>query len=356
MIRTQALAWLSACSLLGAAFAQSTVTVIATQDNTLYQDASGSLSNGAGSGMFVGVPFSGGARRAVVAFDLRGQIPRGSTVTGARLVLNMSRTISGAAMVDAHRVTQAWGEGASVAGSGGGGGGLAQAGDATWLHTFFPNQTWNVAGGDFAAAASSSTSVASLGSYTWGSTAAMVSDVQGWVNDPATNFGWLLKDQTETVNAAKRFSTREDFNPATHPRLVIDYMPPQASVTSTGTGCGTAVLTTTATGLPTAGNAAFDVRITNGVGGNPSALYASSGVAAFPFPLSASCNVYLDFALVFSLASQGLDASGQAIYPFPIPNDTNLLGGSLAVQGVALELGFESGVTLSNALTLVVGV
>jgi hypothetical protein len=49
----------------------------------------------------------------------------------------------------------------------------------------------------------------------------MVADVQAWVNNGATNFGWILMAQDEN-GAAVRFASREG-SPA--PSLVIDYTP-----------------------------------------------------------------------------------------------------------------------------------
>ena len=64
--------------------------------------------------------------------------------------------------------------------------------DATWIHTFYPGSFWTTPGGDFDATASGSTSVDGEGSYSWGSTAQMVADVQGWLDTPANNHGWIL--------------------------------------------------------------------------------------------------------------------------------------------------------------------
>src|SRR5207247_649486 len=63
-----------------------------SKDNTLYQDPTGSLSNGAGPGFFVGATASLNIRRAVVAFDIAASIPAGATITAATLTLHMSST------------------------------------------------------------------------------------------------------------------------------------------------------------------------------------------------------------------------------------------------------------------------
>ena len=54
----------------------------------------------------------------------------------------------------------------------------------------------------------------------------MVADVQLWLNQPATNFGWLLRTENEVPNfSARRFASREDPNRA--PVLTIEYSPPR---------------------------------------------------------------------------------------------------------------------------------
>lgn len=108
------------------------VTVIPSKDNTLYQDNQGSLSNGAGAGLFVGHNKSGTfIRRALLAFDLLNYIPPGSTIHSVNLTLHLSRTSSGPQPVWLHRVLADWYEGLSEAQGGSGGGADATIFDAT---------------------------------------------------------------------------------------------------------------------------------------------------------------------------------------------------------------------------------
>ena len=52
-----------------------------------------------------------------------------------------------------------------------------------------------------------------------------MADVQTWLDDPTTNFGWMLIGQAEEANfTARRFASHEDTGRA--PYLVIDYVPP----------------------------------------------------------------------------------------------------------------------------------
>jgi len=177
---------------LAAVAGAATVTLTTVKDNTLYESATGSLSNGAGSYFFAGKTRNGLIRRGVIAFDVAGNIPAGSTVTGVVLTLNVSKTKNNTAeTVELRRLLASWGEGTSNALNEEGEGAPATPGDATWIHRFYNTTLWASAGGDFAGAASAAASVAGTGSYVW-SSAPMVSDVQAWLNNPAGNFGWIV--------------------------------------------------------------------------------------------------------------------------------------------------------------------
>jgi len=84
---------------------------------------------------------------------------------------------------------------------------------------------------DSAPGASSSVLVRGLGAYTFPSTPALVADVQGWVTDPQSNFGWMLHSEAEAVpKTARHFATRE--YPVTNsvPQLIINYTVPSISI------------------------------------------------------------------------------------------------------------------------------
>ena len=123
-----------------------------------------------------------------------------------------------------HRATADWGEGTSV--SLAGIGAPATPGDATWLHTFFPDDTWLSPGGDFVATPSSVQLVGlELGSYTWGDTPQLRADIESWRADPSQNFGWVLIGDEVTEFSAKRFASRESLVPGALPVLRIDFDP-----------------------------------------------------------------------------------------------------------------------------------
>jgi hypothetical protein len=67
-----------------------TSVISPSKDNTLYEDDFGSLSNGKGQHIFTGETLLYGARRAVVAFDVAGNVPFGATIVSATLDLHLS--------------------------------------------------------------------------------------------------------------------------------------------------------------------------------------------------------------------------------------------------------------------------
>jgi hypothetical protein len=205
--------------------AQTQVTIRASKDNTLYQDVNGVLSNGAGQHFFVGKTSSNLIRRALVAFNVAGRIPAGSQILSATLTLNMSQTSSGPDTVKLYRTLQDWGEGTSVAAGNEGGGAPATMGDATWIHKFFNTLLWSNAGGDFLATPRATQTVSTIGSYTWGSTSEMASDVQRWLDNPSTNFGWIFLGEETASHLTKRFDTKEVPDSTARPKLIVTYMP-----------------------------------------------------------------------------------------------------------------------------------
>ena len=193
-----------------------------SKDNTLYEydPAEGDHSNGAGFHFFAGENGMGELRRGVLAFDIAGSIPPGSTITAVSLSMNMSMTPTGAVTVELHKLLADWGEGTSHAPMGEGDGAPATPNDATWRHRFFDSVFWTTQGGDFSATVSASQSVGGTGQYTW-SSAQMVADVQSWLDNPASNFGWLVLGDETAIATAKRFDTRESASP---PMLTIEFI------------------------------------------------------------------------------------------------------------------------------------
>ncbi len=206
-----------------------TVIIEPSRDNTLYESATGDLSNGAGTHMFVGLtgPNAGTLiRRGIVAFNLPAQIDSGSIINSVSLQMTLSQSPPMATPIDVslHTVTSAWGEGASDAGDPGGAGDSSSTNDATWQHSFFDSTFWNAEGGDLLASPRATTSVNLVGDYSW-STANMAADVQSWLDSPADNHGWIIIGNEGTASTARRFETREHSVPQVRPQLTIDFTP-----------------------------------------------------------------------------------------------------------------------------------
>ena len=226
-----------------------TITLGASRDATIYENNPNN-SNGAGFTMFAGNNGMNSPRRALLDFDIAGSVPAGSTITGVELTLVLQgvagsdttpRTIS------LHSLLADWGEGTTGAGLGGGGTGQgfpANPGDATWSQNHFGASAWTNAGGDFSATASASAVVSqSLDTaYTWGSTAALVSDVQNWLDSPGSNFGWLLLGDESGAQTFRQFYTRDEANPAFRPELLVDFTPASVPEPSTLVMAGIATL------------------------------------------------------------------------------------------------------------------
>jgi hypothetical protein len=199
------------------------VNINPSKDNTLYEydPLDGDRSNALGFHFFAGETGMNELRRGVLAFDIAGNVPSGSTITAVSLSVNMSRTPTNTAyVVELHRLLADWGEGTSVAPGEEGDGAPATPNDATWRHRFFDTMFWSAQGGDFSATVSASQLVGPVGQYTW-SSAQMVADVQAWLDNPASNFGWLVLGDETAIATAKRFDTRES---ATPPMLTIEFI------------------------------------------------------------------------------------------------------------------------------------
>ncbi|WP_428303853.1 DNRLRE domain-containing protein [Lacipirellula sp.] len=220
------------------------VTLAPSKDNSLIQVTSASaaqLSNGLGD-IFVGRtnqdgqgPATISMRRGLMAFDVAGSgIPAGATITSVSLTMRDVMGLNGDRAVKLHRTSADWGEGTSF--FSGGQGGPATTGDSTWFYSFYDATTpaastpWATPGGDYAPTASGSSIVSDdLGAgqlFTWSSATnpAMIADIQFWLANPASNFGWTLIGDESAGQTAKRLNSSESTTaPNVPPSLVIEY-------------------------------------------------------------------------------------------------------------------------------------
>jgi hypothetical protein len=200
-----------------------------SKDNTIFQNST-TLSAGGQLGIFVGANNSANpARRGLVQFDVAGGLPAGVTIVDASLTLTLEMTNNATArQISLYRLGTDWGEGTAGTGTLSGAGSPAADGDATWTEAKHNQVNWT-AGGDIVTPGSAALSVAgsTVGtSYTWTSPG-LVSDVQSWYANPATNFGWDLVNADEGITqSVKAFYSREyTANTAFRPKLTITYVP-----------------------------------------------------------------------------------------------------------------------------------
>lgn len=201
-----------------------------TADATIFEE-SGDVSDAKSAGLFAGRTRIDTSRRAFLRFNLAG-IPASVTVTSVQVRLSMTRSNSGGVFASLYRVSGAWGEGTSDAGVPGGVGAAATAGDPTWTMRLYPGTTWTTPGGDTATSPSATTLLGNaLVNYLFTTTPALVTDVQGWISAPATNFGWQLRvDESQIPPTAKRFGSREQTDPSLRPVLILTYNDPTVGV------------------------------------------------------------------------------------------------------------------------------
>jgi hypothetical protein len=211
------------------------VLIVAGADNTLYEDSLGSVSNGSGAIMVAGRTNGevDSIRRAVLFFDVAGNIPHGAVVESVALSLYLNKGNGGVREMRLHRLLTDWGEGASTV-DGGGQGAPAEPGDATWLNTFYPDSFWGPDGGRYVGRVSASQLVGTAGgkndlagSYTWLSTDRLVDDVRRWVKKPSKNYGWILVGDESVKQTAKQFASRDSVSPDLRPMLEVTYSLPE---------------------------------------------------------------------------------------------------------------------------------
>ena len=120
---------------------------------------------------------------------------------------------------DLNALSSSWAEGIGADR----GGSPAGPNAATWINRFgATGSPWATPGGDFSSSVSAFLSVLGDGIYTF-SSPALATDVQGWLNNPATDFGWMLRSESElTSRTIRRFGSHEDLGNS--PVLTIQYV------------------------------------------------------------------------------------------------------------------------------------
>jgi hypothetical protein len=195
------------------------VTVIAPDiaDTSLYQAHTDS--NLGATTLVSGLNQQYSVGRALIKFDLSA-IPAGAIITEVQANIAVSRQPDpdqhgGPVNSDfsLYRVLVDWGEGKGSAVTGT----PALVGEATWSdrhYALIGSTPWTSPGGqigtDFANDPSATTSIGGVGTYAWGSSPELVADVQSWLDDPSSNFGFALISGSETIaGSARRFASKE---------------------------------------------------------------------------------------------------------------------------------------------------
>ncbi len=204
------------------------VTIPVTADTTLHEFAP---DNNVGAHIHVAAGATGPngsmkRARGLLHFNLAGQVPSGAVINSAVLTINMIFEPFGGpdSTFGVHRMLKGWNEGLQSGNTGS----AAVDGEVTWNSRVFPATPWGAPGGaagvDFQQQASASVAVSTPTAYKFGPSPSLLADVQSWIQNPDTNFGWILISELENVGkTAKRFGSREGGSPAI---LEINYTLP----------------------------------------------------------------------------------------------------------------------------------
>ncbi|MGZ4987875.1 MAG: DNRLRE domain-containing protein [Limisphaerales bacterium] len=177
-----------------------------------------------------GSNMQGTRNRGLLRFDLS-QIPPGSLITSATLtlwVVGVPTDGPAGSIFDLHRMLKPWGEGSELAIVGAGRGSPATTNEATWNDRFaYANAPWTAPGGkpdaDYLSGSTAEKFISDTTSYDF-RFGTLAQDVQFWLDNPQSNFGWMLMARDETqISTARRFGSRED--PDNTPTLDITFIP-----------------------------------------------------------------------------------------------------------------------------------
>lgn len=156
-------------------------------------------------------------RRALVRFDLS-TIPSTAIINSASLAITVTTAPPEDVRTDSNfnlrRTLQSWREN-----------------EVTWTNRLSPNVTWQTSGAtgptDIAGTVSSTVFITGAGNYSFPTSAGLVSDVQGWVTNAASNFGWLIISENQiSLRTARQIGTRENSLAGNRPVLTVNYSLP----------------------------------------------------------------------------------------------------------------------------------
>lgn len=212
------------------------ITLAPSKDTSIYSESNNT--NGGGEVLHVGTNQLGAVRRALLQFDIAGNVPAGATIDSVALALHLNDAgpAIGDRSVALHRLLAPWGDGTTGTGgaTGGSGGGFFPANnDVTWNARFYsstppvpPLLSWTTAGGDFDPSSSDVlTFTPTFGStYSW-SGSGLVDDVQQWLDSPAQNMGWIVLNTTPGSGTLLRFDSLNRTVESFRPQLTVEFTP-----------------------------------------------------------------------------------------------------------------------------------
>jgi len=232
--------------------AQSVMQLEPSRDNTLYEtpidtaETQNERSNGAGNFLFfgrTGLDAGFRLRRAVLKFDLD-TLPPGARILSATLRVYQSNAAPGSPPAEPglHRLLQDWGEGDSKGIAAEGQGDFPADNDTTWHHRFYPDTSWDSAGGSYVDTPSAVMTIGqNLQHYTWGCAPALLADLRYWQENPEQNFGWIIVGGEIAGYSAHRINSRENANVEQRPLLTLVYLTADEVFIDgfeVGAGCG----------------------------------------------------------------------------------------------------------------------
>ena len=194
--------------------------------------------------------FGGDNARSLLGFNIAASIPSGSIINSVTFQIGVIRQSNrnSASAYELHRMLTDWTEG-----NGGinvNTGSPALAGETTWNSRHHGSTPWSTPGGqagvDYLSLVSGTGPEIDSGNtvYEILSSAALVADVQSWLNSPGTDNGWMfLATEEGTPGTARRFSSSEvpgaGISSALTPRILVDFTAvPEPATACTGLALG----------------------------------------------------------------------------------------------------------------------
>lgn len=184
----------------------------ANMDDTTIRSANPTQTGGNDFELGVGTAVGGNTVRSLLKFDLSA-VPSSTTILSTDLNLWFTSTNNNSPIdISLHKLTSPWEEN-----------------QASWTYAkTIPYTEWKTAGGDFSS--DKLRTVKGIGVPPASIADAMVNwkvpldVVQGWVNNPTTNYGFMLKSDNETTQIYKKFaSSEQSVLDRYKPKLVIIY-------------------------------------------------------------------------------------------------------------------------------------